>query len=60
MYTDVINDHMPLKKVKIKGKQMPFMNRELRRAIRFRKQLWNKYKKLVILAITPIINNKET
>lgn len=45
MYNDVIDDHIPLKKVKLKGKQVPFMNRELRTAIRVRKQLWNKYKK---------------
>ena len=29
MYSDVIYDHMPLKKVKIEGKQVSFMNREL-------------------------------
>lgn len=45
MYNDVIDDRIPLKKVKLKGKQVPFMNRELRTAIRVRKQLWNKYKK---------------
>ena len=45
MYNDVINDHIPLKKVKMQGKQVPFMNRELRTAIRLRKQLWTKYKK---------------
>lgn len=45
MYNDVIDDHIPLKKVKLKGKQVPFMNREMRTAIRLRKQFWNKFKK---------------
>ena len=45
MFNDVINDHIPLKKVKMQGKQVPFMNRELQTAIRLREQLWTKYKK---------------
>ena len=44
LYTDVINDHAPLKKVKVKGNQVPYMNKELRTGIRKRKHLWKKYK----------------
>ena len=44
LYTNVINDHT-LKKVKLKGRQVPFINRELRKAIRLIKQLLSKYKR---------------
>ena len=45
VYVDVIEDDVPLINVKVKGRQMPFMNKERRRCIRNRKHLRRRYKK---------------
>ena len=45
LLTDVINEHAPLKTVKVKVTELPFMNRKLKRAVRDKKRLFNAYRK---------------
>ena len=45
LLSDVINDHAPLKTFHIRGGHVPYMNPTWRKAIRYRNNLWNKYRK---------------
>lgn len=40
LYEDILCKHAPLKQVRIKGNQVPFMNEQWRRAIRQKNRLW--------------------
>ena len=43
MVKDVVDDHAPLKTIKTRAKEVPFMNRPLKQAIRKRKRLHKRY-----------------
>ena len=45
LLSDVINDHAPLKTFHIRGGHVPYMNPTWRESIRYRNNLWNKYRK---------------
>ena len=40
LYLDILDEHAPLKRLHIRGKQVPYMNEEWRKAIRHRNRLW--------------------
>jgi len=42
---DVIEDHAPMKTAKVRSKEVPFMNRRLKRAVRDKTRLYNRYRK---------------
>ena len=42
---DVMDEHAPLKSMKVRAKETPFMNQALRRAVREKSRLHNRYKK---------------
>ena len=44
MYTKILDEHVPLKTIKVRQNQVPYMNKELRKATSNRKRLWRKYK----------------
>ena len=54
LLTDVINQHAPLKTVRVKATEVPFMNRKLKRAVRDKMRLFNAYRQ------HPIPHNWET
>ena len=43
LYMDVVNEHVPLKRVHVRGNQVPFMTKQWREEIRYRNRLWKKY-----------------
>ena len=45
LLTDVINEHAPLKTVRVRATEVPFMNRKLKRAVRNKMRLFNAYRK---------------
>ena len=45
LLTDVINEHAPLKTTKVKAREVPFMNKRLKRAIREKNRMYNQYRK---------------
>ena len=45
LYMDVVNKHAPLKRVHLRGNQVPFMTKQWRQEIRYRNRLWKKYLK---------------
>ena len=45
LYMDVVNEHAPLKRVHLRGNQVPFMTKQWRQVIRYRNRLWKKYLK---------------
>ena len=45
LLTEVINQHAPLKTVRVKATEVPFMNRKLKRAVRDKMRLFNAYRK---------------
>ena len=45
LYMDVVNEHAPLKRVHLRGNQVPFMTKQWRQEIRYRNRLWKKYLK---------------
>ena len=46
LYSDILNEHAPLKTKTIKKKQSPYMNSEWRKAIHKKHQLFNRYWKV--------------
>ena len=45
LYMDVVNEHAPLKRVHLRGNQVPFMTKQWRQEICYRNRLWKKYLK---------------
>ena len=45
MYTSILDEHAPMKTVRVRGNQVPFMNDEWRKAIRYRNRLWKVFTK---------------
>ena len=45
LFSDIANEHAPIKQFHIRGGQLPYMTPEWRRAIRHRNRLWNIYRK---------------
>ena len=45
LLTDVINEHAPLKTTKVKAREVPFMNKRLKRAVREKTRTYNQYRK---------------
>ena len=45
LLTDVINEHAPLKTTKVKAREVPFMNKRLKRAVREKTRMYNQYRK---------------
>jgi len=40
LYLDILDEHAPLKQTHIRGKQVPYITEEWRKAIRHRNKLW--------------------
>ena len=45
MYTSILDEHAPMKTVRVRGNQVPFMSDEWRKAIRYRNRLWKVFTK---------------
>ena len=45
LLTDVINEHAPLKTTQVKAREVPFMNKRLKRAVREKTRMYNQYRK---------------
>ena len=45
LLTDVINEHAPLKTTKVKAREVPFVNKRLKRAVREKTRMYNQYRK---------------
>ena len=45
LLTDVINEHAPLKTTKVKAREVTFMNKILKRAVREKPRMYNQYRK---------------
>lgn len=43
LYEDILGEHAPLKQVRIRGNQVPFMNEQWRKAIRQKNRLWKRF-----------------
>ncbi|PFX12937.1 hypothetical protein AWC38_SpisGene23032 [Stylophora pistillata] len=43
LYEDILDEHAPLKQVRIRGNQVPFMNEQWRKAIRQKNRLWKRF-----------------
>ena len=40
LYSEILNEHAPLKQTVVRGNQIPYMTEQWRRAIRHRNKLW--------------------
>lgn len=40
LFTEVLDEHAPLKEFHVRGNQVPYMTEEWRKAIRYRNRLW--------------------
>ena len=45
LYLDILDEHAPLKHIHIRGKQVPYMTEEWRKAIRHRNKLWRIFRR---------------
>ena len=45
LYLDILGEHAPIKQIHIRGKQVPFMSEEWRKAIRHRSKLWRIFRR---------------
>ena len=45
LYTEILNEHAPLKQAVIRRNQVPYMTEEWRKEIRYRNKLWKKFTK---------------
>ncbi|PFX12312.1 Flap endonuclease 1-A [Stylophora pistillata] len=45
LYNDILKEHAPLKQTIVRGKHVPYMNEQWRKAIRHRNKLWRKFTK---------------
>ena len=43
LFTEVLDDHAPLKQFHVRGNQVPYMTEEWRKTIRYRNRLWRKF-----------------
>ena len=43
LFTEVLDDHAPLKQFHVRGNQVPYMTEEWRKVIRYRNRLWRKF-----------------
>ena len=43
LYTEILNEHAPLKQAVIRRNQVPYMTEEWRKEIRYRNKLWKKF-----------------
>ena len=43
LYEDILGEHAPLKQVRIRGNQVPFMKEQWRKAIRQKNRLWKRF-----------------
>jgi hypothetical protein len=43
LYSDIVNEHAPIKQFHLRGNQVPFMSEKWRKAIRYRNMLWKKF-----------------
>lgn len=59
LYSDVANEHAPIKQFHLRGNQVPFMSEKWRKAIRYRNMLWKKFIRNRTMCIMRYIKNKE-
>ena len=43
LFTEVLDDHAPLKQFHVRGNQVPYMTEEWRKTIRYRNRFWRKF-----------------
>ena len=56
LYHDILDEHAPLKYLHIRGKQVPYMTDEWRKAIRHRNKLWKIFTREMKMKIMKNIN----
>ena len=59
LFTEVLDDHAPLKQFHVPGNQVPYMTEEWRKAIRYRNWLWRKFRKTELTVIISYTKHKE-
>jgi len=61
LYSDILDEHAPVKQTHIRGNQVPYMTEDWRKAIRHRNKLWKIFMRdRARIVITSCINGKET
>ena len=51
MYTEILNEHAPLKQAVIRRNQVPYMTEEWRKEIRYRNKLWKNLQGIALIQI---------
>lgn len=59
LFTEVLDDHAPLKQYHVRGNQVSYMTEEWRKAIRYRNRLWKSLQKTELTVIIIYTKHKE-
>ena len=59
LFTEVLDDHAPLKQLHVRGNQVPYMTEEWRKAIGYRNRLGESLRKIELTVIISYTKHKE-
>lgn len=59
LFTEVLDDHAPLKQYHVRGNQVSYMTEEWRKPIRYRNRLWKSLQKTELTVIIIYTKHKE-